>query len=98
MRVAVGRRAWKSAFPPPASASTSRSICSSTSSGSLKPSREKNLIPLSWYGLWLALITTPASARIDWVMKAMAGVGSGPLSITSTPMELMPEAMACSSM
>ncbi len=101
MSFAVGRSAWKSSLPPsssPVSPSTSRSISASTSSGSLKPSREKNLMPLSWYGLWLALMTTPASARIEWVMKAMPGVGSGPHSSTSTPMEQMPEAMACSSM
>ena len=55
-------------------------------------------MPLSWYGLWLALITTPASARIDSVRNAMPGVGSGPHSITSTPIEQMPEAIACSSM
>ena len=36
----------------------------SVSSSSLNPSREKNLIPLSWKGLCEAEITTPASARI----------------------------------
>ena len=97
MSSAVGRRPWKSAAvaAPP---STSRSISSSSSSGSLKPVRSKNLMPLSWYGLWLALMTTPASARIDWVMKAIPGVGSGPQRSTSTPMEQMPAAMAVSSM
>ena len=98
MRLAVGRSPLKSSSPAAAPSSTSCSMRSSVSSGSLKPSRPKNLMPLSWYGLWLALITTPASARIDSVMKAMPGVGSGPMSITSTPMEQMPEAMACSSM
>ena len=99
IRVAVGRSARKASAPSPsAPSSTSRSIRSSFSSGSLKPSREKNLMPLSWYGLWLALMTTPASARIDSVRNAMAGVGSGPRSITSTPIEQMPDAIACSSM
>src|SRR6266702_2240958 len=99
MLFAVGRRAWKASAPPPSPVwpRTSRSMRSSISSGSLKPSREKNLMPVSWYGLWLALMTTPASARIDSVMKAMPGVGRGPHSITSTPIEQMPEAMACSS-
>ena len=55
-------------------------------------------MPLSSYGLWLAEITTPASARIDEVMKAMPGVGSGPHSITFAPIEQMPEAIACSNM
>ena len=41
-----------------------RSISASASSGSLKPSAPKILMPLSWYGLWLALITMPASARM----------------------------------
>ena len=55
-------------------------------------------MPLSWYGLCEAEITTPASARIDEVMYAIPGVGSGPTSITSTPIEQMPAASACSSM
>ncbi len=74
------------------------SISSSTASGSLKPSREKSLIPLSWYGLWEADITTPASARIDRVMKAMPGVLIGPTSSTSTPIEQIPAVRADSSM
>jgi hypothetical protein len=98
IRLAVGRSPLKPPAPAPGASRTSDSIRSSVWSGSLKPSRAKNLMPLSWYGLWLALITTPASARIDSVMKAIPGVGSGPVSITSTPMEQMPEAIACSSM
>ena len=42
----------------------SASISASASSGSLKPSPPKILMPLSSYGLWLALITMPASARM----------------------------------
>src|SRR6185312_13256980 len=43
-------------------------------------------------------MTAPASARIEVVMFAMPGVGSGPTSSTSTPIEVMPAARACSSM
>ena len=42
-------------------------------------------MPLSSYGLWLAEIITPISARIDWVSIATAGVGIGPTSTTSMP-------------
>ena len=43
------------------------SISASAASDSLNPSGPKNLIPLSWCGLWLALIITPTSARIERV-------------------------------
>jgi hypothetical protein len=56
----------------------------------LKPSAANSLMPLSWYGLWEALITTPASARMDQVMNAMPGVGSGPTSMTSAPADTIP--------
>ncbi len=92
MRVAVGR-SESSAF-----SKINASIFRSVSSGSLKPSRPKNLMPLSSYGLCDAEITAPASARIELVRLAMAGVGSGPISATSTPIDMMPEASACSSM
>ena len=55
-------------------------------------------MPLSWYGLWLAEITAPASARMETVKLEMAGVGSGPQMSTSTPMLQIPEASAVSSM
>ena len=45
-----------------------------------------------------AAVAAAASARIEVVMLAMPGVGSGPTSSTSTPIEVMPEASACSSM
>ena len=45
-----------------------------------------------------ALMTTPASARIDQVMKAIPGVGSGPTSMTSAPADTMPAWRALSSM
>ena len=80
--------------PEPISSSMRRSI----SSGSLKPSCAKNLMPLSWYGLWLAEIITPASQRMSTVRNAMPGVGIGPTWITSTPIEQMPAASASSNM
>ena len=43
-------------------------------------------------------MTTPASARIEDVMKAMPGVGSGPTSSTSAPADTMPASSALSSM
>jgi hypothetical protein len=46
--------------------------------------------------LWLALITTPASARMLCVRLATAGVGMGPDSNTVPPMAQMPEASAVS--
>ncbi len=76
----------------------SDSISSSVSSGSLKPSSPKILIPLSAYGLWLALMTMPASARMLLVSCATAGVGIGPHKMTRPPMLQMPAAIACSIM
>ena len=55
-------------------------------------------MPLSSNGLCDALITTPASQRIELVMNAMPGVGSGPVSQTSAPIDTMPEASAVSNM
>ena len=43
-------------------------------------------------------MTTPASARMLRVRNAIAGVGSGPTSHTSTPIEQIPDAIAVSSM
>ena len=74
------------------------SISASTASSSLNPSRANSLMPLSWNGLCDALMTTPASARIDEVMKAMPGVDSGPVVHTSAPIEQIPAVIACSSM
>jgi hypothetical protein len=45
-----------------------------------------------------AEIITPASARMLRVRKAMPGVGIGPQTSTSTPIEQMPEVKALSSM
>src|SRR3954465_8609252 len=55
-------------------------------------------MPLSSNGLCEAEITTPASHRIDAVMNAMPGVGSGPVSQTSAPIATMPDASADSNM
>src|ERR1051325_4395267 len=55
-------------------------------------------MPLSSNGLCDAEITTPASQRIDDVMNAMPGVGSGPVSQTSAPIATMPDARADSNM
>jgi hypothetical protein len=76
----------------------SRSSSASVASGSLKPSGPKILIPLSWYGLCDALITMPASHRIDDVMNAIPGVGSGPVAQVSAPIDVMPVASAVSNM
>ncbi len=74
------------------------SMRASISSGSFQPSCEKNLIPLSWYGLWLAEIITPASQRMSAVRNAMPGVGIGPTWSTSTPIEQIPATRAFSNM
>src|SRR5713101_7924236 len=73
---------------------TRDSISSSTSSGSLKPSRENTLTPLSWNELCENEITTPASARKLRVRKAIPGAGTGPTNTKSTPIAQMPEAVA----
>ena len=78
--------------------SSRRSISSSCQSGSLNPSGPNSLMPLSPYGLWLALMTTPASARMLCVRNATAGVGTGPQMMTRPPIAQMPEAMAVSHM
>src|ERR671918_489103 len=81
----------------PSPSRTSRSISSSTSSGSLKPSPENSLMPLSSAGLWEADTTAPACAWRSWVMNATAGVGTMPTRRTSPPAEQAPAAMADSS-
>ena len=57
----------------------------------------KNLIPLSSNGLWLAEMTTPASALISLVRNAMPGVGRGPVRSALHPAEHIPAANANSS-
>jgi len=49
-------------------------------------------------GLWEAEMTTPASARMLLVKKAMPGVGITPTRIAFTPMEQIPETSAFSNM
>ncbi len=72
----------------------SRSISSSIASSSLKPLLSKNLMPLYSIGLCEALTITPACARMLCAMKAMPGVGSGPTSMASTPIEQIPATSA----
>ena len=55
-------------------------------------------MPLSTYGLWLAEIITPRSARIERVSRATAGVGTGPTITTSMPTLVKPEIKAVSIM
>ncbi|CFN63371.1 Uncharacterised protein [Bordetella pertussis] len=59
------RRARPSSSEPtqPSGSSTACSMAASMSSGSFMPWAEKNLMPLSWYGLCEALITIPAARR-----------------------------------
>jgi hypothetical protein len=92
--ISSGSARWLASSPDPIISSMRRS----SSSGSLKPSWPKNLIPLSWYGLWLAEIMTPALQRMSTVRNAIAGVGIGPTMITSAPIEQMPAASASSNM
>ena len=66
------------------------SISSSLVSGSLKPPRAKNLMPLSGIGLWDAEITAPISTLSTDVRYATPGVGMMPASITSKPPADMP--------
>ncbi len=85
--------------PPVASGifdAISASIASSSSSDSLSPSGPNSLMPLSGKALWLAEIITPRSARISRVSMAIAGVGSGPVRITSIPTLVNPATIAVS--
>src|ERR1700687_6089517 len=77
---------------------TRSSIVRSAASESLKPMDAKNLMPLSWKGLWDAEITTPASACKRCVSAATAGVGTTPASKASPPIEQIPATSAASIM
>jgi len=78
---------------------SSSSILNSVSFGELEAVAPENLMPLFLVRvLWEAEITAPASARIEVVMFAIPGVGRGPTIATSTPIEVIPAASACSSM
>ncbi len=57
-----------------------------------------SLMPLSEKLLWEAEIITPRSARIERVIIATAGVGSGPNRRTSMPTEVKPATSAGSIM
>ena len=74
------------------------SIARSTSSDSLLPDAEKNLIPLSSNALCEAEITIPACNLSARVRYATAGVGIGPDRSTSTPAADNPASNADSNM
>ena len=71
-----------------------RSISSSTSSGSLRPSPEKIFTPLSVHGLCEAETTTPASAPSSFARNATAGVGTTPAKRTRPPAFVRPPVRA----
>ena len=73
------------------------SISASSSSLSLVPALEKNLMPLSAKGLWEALMTTPASAPRWWTSAASPGVGITPAISTRAPPLVRPAVSAASS-
>ena len=53
---------------------------------------------LSGYMIEYAMVAGFTSVGMDVVRLEMPGVGSGPVSHTSTPIEVMPAASACSIM
>src|SRR5580698_2789890 len=83
----VGRRGGRSGSAR--TASSSRSISPSTSTGSFVPSRLNSLIPLSPNGLCEAEMTAPGAWR-DSATAATPGVGSTPRSTTSAPSAARP--------
>src|SRR4051812_5918320 len=68
----------------------------SVSSSSLVPSRPKNLMPLSWYGLCDAETTAARSKPRRRASTAAPGVGSTPPNTASPPAAVMPAARAAS--
>ena len=75
--------------PTPRRRSISASSRASTSSLSLRPPAAKNLMPLSWKGLWEAEMTAagwPSAAE----SQATPGVGSTPTSATRAPSAMSP--------
>src|SRR5215218_9344200 len=89
-------RTWP-ARSAPGAWSTSASIWASTSSASFTPWPSKNLIPLSWKGLWEAETTAARSRSRRLTRIAAAGVGSTPASSASPPAAATPAASAASS-
>src|SRR3954451_17880301 len=81
----------------PGGRSSARSISSSASSESLKPSGPKNLMPLSANGLCDALSTAARSKPYACSSSGAAGVGSTPPSSASPPAAATPAATADSS-
>src|ERR1700752_691952 len=72
----------------------SASIIRSTESSIFCPDGAKILIPLSWYGLCDALMTTPADARCLRVKNATPGVVMTPAERHSTPALFAPSISA----
>src|SRR5215218_9015471 len=89
-------RTWPARSAAGAS-SISASIRASTSSASFTPWPSKNLIPLSWKGLWEAETTAARSSPSRLTRIAAAGVGSTPPSSASPPAAATPAASAASS-
>ena len=73
-------------------ANISFSIANSRASGTLNPSPEKTLTPLSVHGLCDAEMTTPASNFRERARYATPGVVITPALCTSTPQEFNPHA------
>ena len=73
-------------------AATRASSSRSRSSSSLMPSADRILTPLSGCGLWLAEITTPASAATWRTSQATPGVGITPAQRSVPPAPRTPEA------
>src|SRR5581483_8955615 len=73
-------------------ANISSSIASSRASGSLNPSPENTLIPLSVHGLCDAEITTPAWNFCERARYAIPGVVITPALRTSTLADISPSA------
>ena len=77
----------------------SRTPSSSRSSSSAAISYSRfSVVPNIGGSSLFTVITTPASQRMELVRYAIAGVGSGPTSSASTPIEQMPATIADSSM
>src|SRR4051794_14981491 len=68
----------------------------SVSSSSFVPSRPKNLMPLSWYGLCDAETTAARSSPSRRASTAAPGVGSTPANTASPPAAVIPAASAAS--
>ena len=80
-----------------ASSSRTFSVASCSSMVRLMPSLLNTFNPLYCGGLWLAVISTPASDPVSPIIHAVTGVGTRPTWRTSAPQALIPEVSAISS-